>query len=59
MASKIGALIERAVANGAFVVVFFQMGDLVHGQGPGLAEAFAALAAFERLFFGMDVAVVP
>ena len=35
-----------------------QVQDLVDGQGPGLAEPFAALGALERLLFGMDVFVV-
>ena len=35
-----------------------QVQDLVDGQGPGLAETFAALGALERLLFGVDVFVV-
>jgi len=35
------------------------MGNLVDGQGAGLAEAFAAIAALEGLVLGVDVAMIP
>lgn len=54
---QVGSLVERPGADLAFVRRLFHMEDLVHGQGPGLAESFAALVAFERFFLRMDVSV--
>lgn len=55
---KVGALIEAAVAHGAFVRRFLQVRHLVDREGPTLAESLAAVVALERLLFGVDVAMI-
>lgn len=58
MTTQVGALIEATLADGAFVWRLLQMGHLVYGKRARLAEAFAAIAALERLLLGVYVAVI-
>lgn len=55
---EVGPLVKAATANGAFVRGLLHVQDLVDGQSPRLAKAFAAFGALERLLLRMDVSVV-
>ena len=56
---QVGPLVEAPVTDGTLVRGLFHVKDLVDGERPRLAEPFAALGALERLFFRVDVPVVP
>jgi len=56
---QVGPLVEAPLADGALVRTLLQMGDLVDGQGAGLAETLAAIAALEGLVLGVNVPVIP
>jgi hypothetical protein len=55
---QIRPLVEAPAADGALVRGLLHVEDLVHRQGPRLAEALAALRALEWFLLGVDVAVV-
>jgi hypothetical protein len=52
---EVGALVEAAAAHRTLVGGLFHVQNLVHGQGPGLAEPLATLPALERLLLRVDV----
>lgn len=52
---QVAALVEASSAHRTLVRGFLHVKDLVHRQGAALAETLAALAAFERLLFAVDV----
>lgn len=54
---QVGPLVETARANRAFVRRLFQMEDPMDGQRPRLAETLAAIGAFERFLFRMNVSI--
>lgn len=55
MSFQVRPLVERPAAHGAFVWGLVHVEDLVYGERTRLAETFAALGAFEWLFFTVDV----
>ena len=55
MSFEIAALVEASSAYWTLVWRFFHVKDFVNGQCSTLAEAFAALAAFERFLLAVDV----
>lgn len=58
MGLEVGPLVEASLTNGTSVGRLLHVQDSVDGQGPRLAEAFAAFIALERLLFRVDVSVV-
>jgi hypothetical protein len=52
---EVGALIEAAVAHGAFVRRLFHVENLVNSQSATLTESFATFDAFEWLLLRVDV----
>jgi hypothetical protein len=52
---EVGARVEAAAAHRTLVWGLFHVQNLVHGQGPGLAEPLATLPALERLLLRVDV----
>lgn len=52
---QVRPLVEGSTAHGTLVRRFLHVEDLVDRQGPGLAEALAALRALEGFFFAVDV----
>lgn len=58
MRFEICALVEASIADGAFVGRLLQVRHFVHGECPRLTEALATVVALERLFFGVNVAVI-
>jgi hypothetical protein len=57
MGLEVGALVEAAGADRALVRRFLQVQNAVDGQRPRLAETLAAVGAFERLLFRVDVTI--
>lgn len=55
MCLQVAPLIEAPGADGTLVRRLLHVEDLVHRQGPALAESFSAFRAFERLFLAVDV----
>ena len=52
---QVAPLVETPGAHGTLVRRLLHVEDLVHREGPALAESFAALRAFERLLLAVDV----
>ncbi len=57
MGFEVLALVQAANADWALVRRLFQVQNAMDGQRPWLAETFAAVGVFERVFFRVDLTV--
>lgn len=58
MSLQVAALIETPRADRALVRRLLHVQNLVNSQGPALAKSFAALGAFERFLFAVNVPAI-
>lgn len=55
---QVAALIETTRADRTLVRRLLHVQNFVNSQGPALAKSFAALGAFERFLFAVDVPAI-
>ena len=56
---EVGPLVEGFPARRTSMRALLHMEDLVNRKRPRLAKSLSTFVALERLFFGMNVSVVP